>query len=737
MINFSSELNSEQLAVVEQGAGPCLVLAGAGSGKTRTITYRVAYLLEQGVAPENILLVTFTNKAAAEMKQRVQKITGLVSQLPWSGTFHHIGYRILRQNASLLGYRGNFTVLDSDDSESIIKLCIKEVRPGDGKKFPSASAVAAVISYARNAELTIDLVIEKRFLQWEQFTDEIKTIASDYAKRKKEANAMDFDDLLTNLLLLLQNDNIRGKFATQFQYVLVDEYQDTNHIQASIIRAFCSEHNNVLVVGDDAQSIYSFRAADIQNILGFTHAHPGAKIFKLETNYRSTEEIVEIANNVIANNRDQYQKQLRAVHKGEMMPQLFPQVDQQAEGNFIAKKIAEYIAKGTPPEEIAVLFRAAHHSQMLEVELVSRGIAYDYRGGVRFFERAHIKDILAYLRILNNLADTAAWLRVLTHEEGIGPAAAEKVTKAIRGLGHPEPAKAGEGSLSFQESDPSGRANSPQDDSRNNSFSKIPDIGRSVLGAKAQTGWNSFLSIWEKIIMVKNPLSPRDELGQSADRAGEARSARPTPLISALLTSSYRDYLEAEYVDSRDRMMDIKQLAVFAERYENLEEFLADATLQESFRAISTEDKDGTRAPKKEDKIILSTIHQAKGLEWSVVFIINLSSGAFPSERALREDKGIEEERRLFYVAVTRAKKYLYLTYPMAGGSFGDFLTGPSLFLDEINPRLLEDHSFLSTDATVLNDSAAGVRYVSEDEEYNQKPKKIRPGSLLVDIDDL
>jgi len=693
MINFASELNPEQLAVVENGDGPCLVLAGAGSGKTRTITYRVAHLLEKGVQPENILLVTFTNKAAAEMKVRVQKLTGMTSQLPWSGTFHHIGYRILRQYAPLLGYRSNFTVLDSDDSESILKLCIKEAKSGDGKKFPSASAVASVISYARNAEWSIDQVIEKRFLQWEQFTQEIRAIASDYAKRKKEANAMDFDDLLTNVLLLLQNESIRTKFATQFQYVMVDEYQDTNHIQASIIRAFCSVHNNVLVVGDDAQSIYSFRAADIQNILGFTHVYPGAKIFKLETNYRSTEEIVEIANNVIANNRDQYQKQLRAVHKGEVLPQLYPQIDQQSEGNFIAKKIAEHIEKGVPPQEIAVLFRAAHHSQMLEVELVSRGITYDYRGGVRFFERAHIKDILSYLRILNNLADTAAWLRVLMHEEGIGPAAAEKVIAAVRSVMGPE---------------------------NTVSFEHIKEIGPAVLGSKAQTGWNSFISIWEKIAVAYNtaPL--------------------PTTLIEALLTSSYRDYLEVEYVDSRDRIMDIKQLAVFAERYENLEEFLADATLQESFRAISTDSKDAVgQAEDKKDKIVLSTIHQAKGLEWSVVFVINLSSGAFPSERALREEKGIEEERRLFYVAVTRAKKYLYLTYPMAGGSYGDFLTGPSQFLDEIHPELIEDHSLLSTNSTILNDPSADVRYVSEDEEYNQKPKKIKPGSFLIDVDDL
>lgn len=671
MIDFQKELNSEQLDVVLHGDGPCLVLAGAGSGKTRTITYRVAYLLEKGIAPENILLVTFTNKAAAEMKERVKQLCGNNFNLPWSGTFHHIGYRILRQYAPLIGYGNNFTVLDSDDSEMLLKICIKEVKSNEaGKRFPSAGAISAAISYSRNSNKPLAQVIEEKFTHWIMFTSEIEAIATDYAKRKKDSNAMDFDDLLINLLLLLNDPKVSGKFKFQFQYILVDEYQDTNIVQASIIKKLSTLHNNVLVVGDDAQSIYSFRAAAIENILSFEKEYLGAKIFKLETNYRSSQEILELANNVIENNRNQYKKYLKTLLRGAR-PDLYPQLDQQSEGQFVADKIEELIKQGEEPKEIAVLFRAAYHSQMLEVELVKRGIPYDYRGGVRFFERSHIKDVLSYLRLLNNISDHAAWLRVLMHEEGIGPAAAQKIIGALRGI---------------------------------TSISEVENLGPEVLGGKALLGWNNFVSIIKKLL--SSPLNS------------------PTTLIENLITSPYKEYLETEFVDSRERMQDIKQLAFFAEEYDDLTEFLGHTMLQESF-TLAPAGKDSS-----EKKIILTTIHQAKGLEWTAVFVINLANGAFPNDRSIRED-GIEEERRLFYVAITRAKKLLYLTYPMAGGAYGDFLSGPSPFLNEIDPALLEDHSLLSTDTTVLDDEAAGVHYIAED-----KPR-IRPGSFLRDINDL
>ncbi len=727
MINFQSELNQEQLEPVLHGDGPCLVLAGAGSGKTRVITYRVAYLLEQGINPENILLVTFTNKAADEMKRRVEKLTTLSVipatagiqttvhwipnqvgndksvKLPWAGTFHHIAYRILRIYAPILGYKNNFSVLDSDDSETILKLCAKPFKSDTGRvKFPSARVLQSIISFARNSETTIDSVLDLKHPQWQIFSDNIKTIAREYEQKKKEANVMDFDDLLVNFLLLLNHEPALKKYAEQFKYILVDEYQDTNKIQSSIIRKLASIHGNVLVVGDDAQSIYSFRAADIANILEFEKEYPNAKIFKLETNYRSSQEILEVANGVIENNLKQYKKQLKTLSSSGQKPALHPQMDQSGEAEFVVSKILEFLDKGIPANEIAVLFRAAHHSQLLEMELVKAGIAYDYRGGLRFFERAHIKDVLAYLRILNNLADTAAWMRVLMHEEGIGPAAAGKIVEALKHI---------------------------------TNIDEVKIVGEKILGEKAKQGWYSFVRIWESMLDARCHSEQSEESlsqipdGQRSFVGTQDDKPKVADLIDAILNSPYKDYLESEFIDSRDRVEDITQLKVFAAKYNELEEFLAEASLQEGFGA-----KAGTASARADssDKIVLSTIHQAKGLEWSVVFIINLASGSFPNDRALREDNGLEEERRLFYVAITRTKHHLFLTYPMASDGWGDSMSGPSIFLGEISSDLLEDHSLLSSNGLVLNDEAADVHYIDED-----KPLKIKPGSFLRSLDDL
>ncbi len=676
MIDFSSELNQEQLAVVYQGDGHCLVLAGAGSGKTRTITYRVAYLLERGIDPENILLVTFTNKAAGEMVKRVREITGAKKQLPWAGTFHHIAYKILRAHAGLLGYSPNFSILDSADSEATVKTCIKNLSIDTaGQKFPSARIIKDIISYTRNAETTIEDVLDLKYPSWFKWIEEIKHVAGEYEKRKIAANSMDFDDLLVNLLRLLNEQKIFSKYAGQFKYVLVDEYQDTNKIQASIVKKLSSIHENLLVVGDDAQSIYSFRAADIENILNFENDYPGAKIFKLETNYRSSQEILSLANSVIANNVNQYPKNLKTVFQSGLKPELKPEADGESEADNIVKKISKLLNDGLTANEIAVLFRASHHSQRLEIALVEAGIPYDYRGGVRFFERAHIKDVLAYLRLLNNLADEAAWRRVLLKEEGIGPVAVERIIQAVRTASN---------------------------------VAEIKSIGFDILGEKAKVGWQNFARIWEELL----------NLGTS----------RPAELVRAILDMGYEDYMEAEYLDSSERMGDLEQLVAYAGKFKDLSEFLAEANLTEDYgQKMQT-----TKVP-RDKKIILSTVHQAKGLEWSAVFMINLTSGGFPNSRALSEQNGLEEERRLFYVAITRAKKNLFLSYPMESGAWGDMVSGPSMFLEEIDSDLLDDKSFLKNGrALSLNDSLAGVEYVDEEASI-----KIKPGSFLRDIGDL
>jgi len=672
MINFEQELNQEQLDVVKNGDGPCLVLAGAGSGKTRTITYRVAYLLEKGVSPENILLVTFTNKAANEMTERVQKITGLQNRLPWSGTFHHIANKILRHFSTHLGYQNNFSVLDSDDSEALIKKVIKEI--SNGEKIPSAKIIAGIISFARNSELSIEEVVDKKYPGYWPLSSTFSDISERYATQKRLSNAMDFDDLLVNFCRLLNLPEIKNNFANKFQYVLVDEYQDTNKLQASIINHLASIHKNILVVGDDAQSIYSFRAADIGNILNFEEKYPNAKIFRLETNYRSSSEILDLANNIIENNSNQYPKKLKAINGTIKKPELFPQADKSAEAKFIVKKISELLNQGVPSDHIAVLFRASHHSQALEIELAKAGINYDYRGGLRFFDRSHIKDALSYLRVINNLSDSSAWIRILQKEDGIGPVAANKIIAAIQTM---------------------------------QNIDEIKNLSQMFSG-KTANGINNFLLTWEKLMT-----------------AIEVHGKNVGQLIAALIESPYLDYLQKEFLDADDRQKDLEQLSEFADKKENLSDFLAEAALQESFAHPNN------KQAHTEKRLVLSTIHQAKGLEWSIVFIMNLANESFPNSRALKEENGLEEERRLFYVAATRARNELILTYPMSGDNWGTN-SGPSLFLSEISQDLFDDHSFLGS--SKFDD--AEIQYIDEYDDI-PRPTKIKPGSFLKSIDDL
>lgn len=681
MIDFEKELNKEQLDVVLHGDGSCLVLAGAGSGKTRAITYRVAYLLEQGVDPVSILLLTFTNKAAREMIQRVESLTQDGVKLPWSGTFHHIAYRILKQYASLLGYSNTFNILDSEDARDMIKICIaSEGVERTHKKFPSPAVVASLISFARNAERTVVDVLQEKHPHWVDFADPISRISEDYGRRKREGSVMDFDDLLVNLFLLLSSsEQVRTKYATQFQYILVDEYQDTNKIQASIIRFFALVHKNLLVVGDDAQSIYSFRAADISNILDFEHTYTDAKIFRLETNYRSTPDILGVANGVIAQNTKQYKKELRSVREQFTKPEIHAFVDAFEEARFITDRILELSEEGVTLSQIAVLFRAAFHSQSLEIELTRRQIPYEYRGGVRFFERAHVKDVLAYLRVFANRTDSIAWMRVLTMQSGIGSIGAEKIIGMIKGLSSDE---------------------------------SLDHVG-SILGARGQLGWGEFIRIWNEVT------------------ASHTRG--PGEMIRGLLASPYKEYLEAEYPDYRERLQDIEQLALFADQYvtpageSRLSDFLAEASLQESYSgkvAKSTEED--------QEKVILSTIHQAKGLEWEAVFILHVAAGQFPSERSMREVDGIEEERRLFYVAITRAKRFLYLSYPLLASSFS-LLQGPSRFIDEIDRALVHHERSNGSSSLVFSDPSDDVDDITYEADDNNKPVR----SFLKSLDDL
>ncbi len=673
-VDYRRELNEEQFRAVTEGEGPCLVLAGAGSGKTRTIVYRVAYLIERGVNPENILLVTFTNKAAHQMLTRVEQLLGQFPQGLWGGTFHHIGNRILRKYAAKLGFQSNFTILDEEDAKDLIKVCLKEedIDPsaslGAGsksKRFPSSAVLKELISFGKNSEIPLEEVIDTRHPKWLKISETIVKIARRYEEKKSLTNSMDFDDLLVNWLKLLVEDaGVKQRLSAQFQYILVDEYQDTNYIQAEIIRLLAEVHRNVLVVGDDAQSIYSFRAADIGNILNFSKIFPEAKIFKLETNYRSTPEILKVANQVIANNKNQFPKNLRAISPKFVRPNIVSASSGSQEAKFITEQILQLRDKGIALNKMAVLFRAAHHSQEVEFELTKKDIPYEYRGGVRFFERSHIKDALAFLKVISNVADEVAWHRILRLQIGIGEVMAGKIYEKVK------------------------------------KAKNIEEVLRAdmseVLTSKSEMGWKGLVGIFNKL---KTNLSSeaRRAKGENLKLKTNSRDLRIDELIREIAKSSYKDYLEAEYPNWQDRLEDLEQLALFAENYDDLSSFLAEISLQENFSAASA-----SAMADGEEKLILSTIHQAKGLEWEVVFIINLVDSGFPNNRALAEEGGLEEERRLFYVAITRAQKQLFLTYPVIGSRVSMYLNTPSQFLAEIDEALLEEVKLIDSSHSAI-----------------------------------
>lgn len=624
-----AELNAEQQRVVREGDGPCLVLAGAGSGKTRTLTYRVAHLLGSGVPADRVMVLTFTNKAAREMLGRVEAAVGRAhASGVWGGTFHATANRILRQYGERIGYQLNFTILDTDDARHMVKTAVADAGVAtSARRFPSPGVMTDVISYARNARVSYEEALDIKSPRFADLAGDVEEVARRYAESKKRANAMDFDDLLANFLLLLQTDTpAREKLANQFKYLLVDEYQDTNPLQAELTDILASKHRNLLVVGDDAQSIYSFRAASIENILSFPKRFPDAKTFRLETNYRSSPEILALANDIIEKNENQFEKTLRPVRLAHAKPVLVPTATRAEEAAFIAEKILDLHHAGTPLREIAVLFRSTYLTESLEFELNRRDIPYDYRGGMKFFERSHIKDIIAFLRFIQNSKDEAALARVLTRFPGIGEGAATAIIARLR-----------EGATDFD----------------------------GELSSKVAAGYRQFADI--------------------IARAQEKTT--PAAMIRSILTTWYADYLAAEHTDARARVDDLEQFALFAERSRSLESFLTDVSLREDYGA----ERRGAGEKGEKDQMVLSTIHQAKGLEWDTVFIISLTATDFPNRRAQLEENGIEEERRLFYVAATRARKNLFLTYPIASGNDMLSVVGPSMFLEELDRRLITE----------------------------------------------
>ena len=553
----------------------------------------------------------------------------------WGGTFHHIAHRILRSNSLLLGYGRNFSILDSEDSIQLINACISEIGINiKNVKFPKGDVLRDIISFSFNTETAVEDVVKTRHPYFCHCLDDVRSVAARYEIRKKTLNVMDFDDLLINARkLLMDHPEVLQRYAGQFSHVLVDEYQDTNIIQAQIVDLLASTHLNILAVGDDSQSIYAFRGANFANIIMFPEKYAGCKVFKLETNYRSTPEILHLANMSIENNYRQYQKNLRSVRKTGIRPVLIPLRDVIMQANFVAQRILELLREGVPINEIAVLYRAHYHSMELQMEMVRRGIPFEIRSGIRFFEQAHIKDVTSYMRIVANPFDEVAWKRVLGLYSKIGKSTSERLWKYLSVRKNPLEAALG-------------------DDFANQ-------------GTKIQK---------QALAAFRHTLS----------RIRGFSDASPAAIIEILLESGYRDYLQEKYTDAALRVDDLEQLANYSAKFISLDDFLSELSLMTNITEASDAKPDDTDG----EKVILSSIHQAKGLEWSAVFMIWCADGMLPLSRSLNDQEGEEEERRLFYVATTRAKDQLYLCYPEMSYArgIGSINQIPSRFIREVSP---------------------------------------------------
>jgi DNA helicase II / ATP-dependent DNA helicase PcrA len=642
-LNLESALNPEQLAAATCSDGPKLVIAGAGSGKTRTITYRVAYLMSKGISPSSIMLATFTNKAAREMLSRVEALTGSDVGKLWGGTFHAIGNRILRHFAKLLLISPSYSILDDEDSRDLIKVCISESKiKTDEKRFPAPGIIQDMISFSFNTAQELSAVIENQYPHFFDWVLEVESIEKLYNSKKCKACAMDYDDLLRYWLILLrEHPDVAVKLGAQFRNILVDEYQDTNAIQAEIVEKL-SAHNgqNLMVVGDDSQSIYAFRGANYDNILKFPERNPGTEVFKLQINYRSTPEILSFTNASIRNNEKQFHKTLTPTRNSGALPVVIPINDVFQEASFVAQRILQLRDDGIPLAQIAVLYRAHSHSTLLQVELVRRGIPYESRSGVRVFEQAHIKDVVSYLKVLDNPFDEVAWRRLFLMIPRVGNATAGKLWLEI---------------------------------------SKASDPIQALLVEK----------LADRVSSSARPFFKKFQQDIKALKS-QSLDALPSTLISNILQSGYSDYMRAKYEVFQSRIEDIQQLAMFARTYNKLSELLSELIL---LGELYAQEAAQGKANRDTERVILSSVHQAKGLEWQVVFVIRLCDGDFPSNMALREQDGEEEERRIFYVAATRAKDELYITHPLidrGNRSNSGMLLAPSRFLKEINFRLYE-----------------------------------------------
>ncbi|NNE97748.1 MAG: ATP-dependent helicase [Pyrinomonadaceae bacterium] len=676
LTRYREELNKEQFKVVTAKPGATLVIAGAGTGKTRTITYRVAYLLEQGVSPGRILLATFTNRASREMLKRVESLTGSQNvHRVWGGTFHRIANLTLRRHATSIGFDSSYSILDSEDSCAFINVCIDEAGiDTSSKRFPKANVIQNIISYANNTDLEIDKVVVGKYPYFEMLTRQIKRVDAIYMERKKERNVMDYDDLLLYWKrLLLEKPEIADLYAEQFQHILVDEYQDTNRLQAEIIDLLAVKHKNVMVVGDDAQSIFAWRGAEFTNIYDFPKRYENAQGFKLEKNYRSTPEILGLANTSIACNQKQFTKVLEAVKPSNgFSPALIPCADVEQQSAFVASRILELRDEGTSLEEMAVIYRSHYHAIELQLELTKRNIPYRVQSGVRFFEQAHIKDVVSYLKIIVNPRDELAWMRILKMIPSVGNVTANKIfehiSNRVRGSGI--------GAESADQPDLLDSTNETVPPAVAGGSELVRTLFDDMPAPRAKGAWTKFIELLENLTS--------DEIRNS-----------PSKQIELILSSGYEDHLHATYENAESRIEDLQGMATYANKYDSTEDFLSELALISTERFLgptAVAGEDVVMGGEEDELLTLTSVHQAKGLEWSAVFLVWAAEGKFPSPRSLKEIDSEEEERRLWYVAITRAKDELYLTYPLMIVDYKrqTVIQKPSRFITEVPPALFE-----------------------------------------------
>jgi ATP-dependent DNA helicase UvrD/PcrA len=641
-IDFRRDLNDEQFAAVTAPPGPLLVLAGAGSGKTRTLTYRVAHLLTEGVHPGEILLLTFTNKAAREMLHRVQDLTGVEAHRFWGGTFHHVGHKILRMYGDAIGLPRTFTILDAEEADGLLRDTVEEQDKAffKDKTHPRPGPLFEILSFARNTQRPLGETVTQFYPQHEDVADRIAAFAAAYRERKRARNVVDYDDLLAHWLDLLRAEpRIAAYLQERFRHTLVDEYQDTNTLQAQIVD-LVGAHHRIMAVGDDAQCIYSWRGANFENIMTFGERHPGTTIFRIETNYRSTPQILEFANGVLAAQPKgrHYDKVLRPARAGHEKPFLVQTMDTREQAQFVVQRVKGLVDEGRALSDLAILYRAHFHALDLQLELSRLGIPYVITSGVRFFEQAHIRDLVAMLRFAYNPADVSAWQRVAVLLPKVGAKNAQKLHAAA--LDH---ARARQRNLVDALAAPEVQAKVPKD---------------------AQEEWPKLAASLQQI-------------------AGALEREKPFHAVEFAIEGWYGDYLKGAYANYASRLDDLRSLIGFAARFDEMQDLLAQIALLNSETSDRQVDPDA-------DALRLTTVHQAKGLEFGVVFIIGLAEGMFPLRRAT-EEGDLDEERRLFYVAVTRAKDELYLCFPMVSARGGPTaLLAPSRFLGEVPADLYQ-----------------------------------------------